>query len=180
MGPIQNRLADVVQRTTRQRHSPALRDHSWVIGRVAFSRLRGRVDWIQEDIHITRNLVPLAHTIPTSFPQLTAADIEIVNYLQDQGLWGHNVSNRSAREVVNLSSLAAQSSRLVHIVKWMQRYGDTPPETAEHGAEREMSRGAEHGAEHEGEMGNMQVRGAEHERNAAEVKTQGKRNIAPP
>ena len=43
-----------------------------------------------------------------------------------------------------------------------------------------MGRGAEHGAEREGPTRNMQVRGAERERNAAELKKQGKRNIAPP
>ncbi len=137
--------------------------------------------------HITRNEgARLSHTIPTSFPQLTTTDIKIVNYLQEQGLWRHNVTNRSAREFLNSgqaaydSTLAVQNSRLVHIVKWMQRYGDTPPEAAEHGAEREMSHGAEHGAEREAKMRNMQVRGAERERNAAEARKQGKRNMPPP
>ena len=138
-----------------------------------------RVDWVEEDIHITRNLAPLAHVVHTVL-ELTSADIEIVNYLQDQGLWRHNVTNRDAREVLRLSTLTVQNSRLVHVVKWMQRYGDTPPEAAEHGAERENSKGAKHAAEQGAKQGNMQVRGAEHERNTDPHAEQGKRNIAPP
>ena len=85
-----------------------------------------RSNWIQDDIHITRNEgPPLAHTIPTSLA-LTSADIEIVNYLQDQGLWRHNVTNQSARQALNDSTLTAKNHRLAHVVKWMKRYGDTP------------------------------------------------------
>ena len=86
-----------------------------------------RVDWVQEDIHITRNLEPLAHVVPTVL-ELTSADIEIVNYLQEQGLWGHNVTGRNARQALNDSPLAAKQVRLAHVVKWMKRYGDPLPE----------------------------------------------------
>ena len=58
--------------------------------------------------------------------ELTSADIEIVNYLQDQDLWRHNVTTRNARDALNHSTLVAKGSRLAHIVKWMKRYGDTP------------------------------------------------------
>ena len=138
-----------------------------------------RVDWVDKDIDITRHLSPLSHTIPTSFPQLTVADIEIVNYLQDQGLWGHNVSNRSAREVINLSHLAAKNHRLAHIVKWMQKYGDHP-EGGERAGEHTLSSRGERGGERGAQKGNAQVSEGEREGNAAEVKNQGKGNTAPP
>ena len=70
-----------------------------------------RVDWVEEDIHITRNVgARLSHTIPTSFPQLTAADITIVNYLQEQGLWRHNVTNSNARKALNDSTFSAKTT----------------------------------------------------------------------
>ena len=95
-----------------------------------------RVDWVDDDIDITRNLVPLAHTIPDSLA-LTSEDIAIVRYLQDvAGLWGHNVTNPNAREALNDSTLTAKTNRLAHVVKWMKRYGDTPPDVGESRGER--------------------------------------------
>ena len=107
--------------------------------------------------HITRHLgPPLAHTIPDSLA-LTSDDITVVRYLQAQGLWGHDINNRDAREVLRLSTFTVQNSRLAHVVKWMKRYGDTPPEVAEHEAEHEVEHGAEHRAEREVEGRNMLV-----------------------
>ena len=104
-------------------------------------REASRVDWIQEDIHITRNQgPPLAHTIPTSL-ELTSADFTIVRYLQDvAGLWRHNVTNLNARKAVNDSTLTANNNRIGHVVKWMKRYGDSLPDTAGRSAGRETHR----------------------------------------
>ena len=137
-----------------------------------------RVDWVDNDIDITRNLVPLAHT--TSLPQLTATDIEIVNYLQDQGLWGHNVSNRDAREALNDSPLSAKNNRLAHVVKWMKRYGGDHSEAGERAGEHALSSQGERGGERDAEKGNAQVSEGEREGNAAEVEKLGKGNLLPP
>ena len=94
---------------------------------LTLKREAARVDWIQEDIHITRNEgPPLAHTIPT-FSELTSADMGIVNCLQKQGLTRHNITNQSAREALNHSTLAAKGTRLTHIVRWVKKYGNDPP-----------------------------------------------------
>ena len=139
-----------------------------------------RVKWIQEDIHITRNEgQPLTHVVPTVL-ELTSADIEIVNYLQDQGLWRHNITYRNAREVINHSTLAASNNRLIHVAKWMKRYGDTPSEAGEHGGERGKSPRGERAGERETEKGNAQVSEGEHQGNATEIENQGKGSIAPP
>ena len=96
---------------------------------LTLKREAARVDWIQEDIHITRNDgPPLVHVVPTSLA-LTSADIEIVNYLQDQGLWRHNVTGKNARQALNDSTHTAKQLRLAHVVKWMKRYGDDSPES---------------------------------------------------
>ncbi len=143
-------------------------------------REAARVDWIQEDIHITRKEgPPLAHVVPTVL-ELTSADMEVVNYLQDQGLWGHNVTNRNARDVINLSSLTAKNHRLAHIVKWMRRYGDSHPEAGERGGEHTLSSRGERGGERNDEKGNAQVSEGEREGNAAETKKKGKGNTNPP
>ena len=140
-----------------------------------------RSNWIQEDIHITRNDgPPLAHVIPT-VRELTSADIEIVHYLQDQGLWGHNVTNRSAREALNDSTFTAQGRRLAHIVKWMQRYGDSAPaEGGKRGGKRETGPEGKRGGKREPEKGNMQVSEGKRQGNARETKKQGEGNPFPP
>ena len=111
---------------------------------LTLKREAARVGWIQEDIHITRNEgPPLAHTIP-SFSELTSADFAIVHYLQEQGLWRHNITIRSARAALNRSTLMAKTQRLNNIVKWMKRYGDTPPPPQRQGnAEGNAKRAAE-------------------------------------
>ena len=77
---------------------------------LTLKREAARVDWIQEDIHITRNDgPPLAHIIP-SFSELTSADIAIVHYLQGQGLWRHNVTVKSARQALNNSPPRGETS----------------------------------------------------------------------
>ena len=93
---------------------------------LTLKREAARVDWIQEDIHITRNEgPPLTHTIPDSLA-LTSEDITIVRYLQDvAGLWRHNVTVKGARQALNDSTHTAKQVRLAHVVKWMKRYGDT-------------------------------------------------------
>ena len=114
-----------------------------------------RVDWIQQDVHITRHEgPPLHHTIPT-FSELTSADMGIVNYLQKQGLTRHNITNQSAREALNHSTLAAKGTRLTHIVRWVKKYGNDPPD----GGKREKNREGKR----EAEKGNMQVSEGKHE-----------------
>ena len=130
---------------------------------------------IQEDIHITRNEgPPLAHTIPIS--GLTSADITIVHYLQEQGLWHHNVTNLSAREALNHFTLVAKGSRLAHIVRWMKRYGNAPPDAGTRAGTRENSSTGTRGVE----KGNAQVNEGYAEGHAAKNKKQGKGNIDPP
>ena len=117
---------------------------------LTLKREAARVDWIQEDIHITRNEGPLlAHTIPTVL-ELTSADIAIVHYLQDQGLWRHNVTTRNAREALSHSTHTAPNIRLNHVVKWMQRYGENSParktaHTQSNQAARRAARSSEEG-----------------------------------
>ena len=95
---------------------------------LTLKREAARVDWIQKDIHITRTQgPPLTHTIPHTV-ELTTADMRIVDYLQNVGIWGSNVSNPVAREALDNSDLAASSSRLRHVIKWMKRHGDEPKE----------------------------------------------------
>ena len=135
-----------------------------------------RVDWVEEDIHITRNLAPLAHVVSTVL-ELTSADIAIVNYLQDQGLWRHNVTVKSARLALNDSTHMAKQVRLAHVVKWMKRYGDTEG-NAEGNAKTNKQGNAEGNAESErvtprSEEGNVKV-------TPPESVKQGKGNQAPP
>ena len=119
---------------------------------------------------------PLAHVVPT-FSQLTSADIEIVNYLQDHGLWRHNVNNPNARKALNDSTLTANNNRLAHVVKWMKRYGDTPPHGAESRAESKKPLRAESGTESEAEKGKTLVSEGESQRKATEKTKLGKGNI---
>ena len=113
---------------------------------LTLKREAARVDWIQEDIHITRNEgPPLAHTIPTVL-ELTSADIAIVHYLQDQGLWRHNVTTRNAREALSHSTHTAPNIRLNHVVKWMQRYGEnSPARKTAHTQSNQAARSSEEG-----------------------------------
>jgi hypothetical protein len=94
-------------------------------------REASRVDWIQEDLTITRvQGPPLTHTVGQQRLELNAADHEIVSYLQSEGLFRDNVSNAAAREALNRSEgVSARGTRLAYIIKWMKRYGDTPTET---------------------------------------------------
>ena len=144
-----------------------------------------RVNWIPEDIHITRNDgPPLAHVIP-SVLQLSSADIEIVDYLQDHGLWGHNVTNRSAREVLHHSTLTAKGTRLVHVVKWMQRNGDTAPaEGGKRGGKREGNAEKAPKGNAEGNASRKRETPRSAKGNARETRgkreNQGEGNITPP
>ena len=149
-------------------------------------REAARVDWIQQDVDITRNEgPPLTHTVP-NVSELTIADTEIVNYLEKKGLARHNITNRNARQVFNHSNLTMNNQRLLHIVKWIKQYGDIQGHlkleetTVEHGVGHVFHSRAEHGAEHDTEKGNTQVRSGEHEGNAEGKGEQGKGNIIPP
>ena len=138
-----------------------------------------RVDWIQQDVHITRHEgPPLHHTIPTSFLELTSADIAIVDYLQKQGLTRHNITNQSAREALNHSTLAAKGTRLTHIVRWVKKYGNDPPDGGKRGGKREKNREGKREGKREAEKGNMQVSEGKHEGKREKGK-QGKGNISP-
>ena len=76
---------------------------------LTLQREAARVDWIQQDIHITRNEVgALRHSIPTV--NLTSGDIEILHYLEEQGLWRHNITFRSARDALNDSDYTPKTS----------------------------------------------------------------------
>ena len=132
-----------------------------------------RVDWIQQDVHITRHEgPPLHHTIPT-FSELTSADMGIVNYLQKQGLTRHNITNQSAREALNHSTLAAKGTRLTHIVRWVKKYGNDPPDGGKRGGKREKNREGKREGKREAEKGNA--------RQKRETRgKQGKGNISPP
>ena len=118
-------------------------------------REAARVDWIQQDVNITRNEgPPLTHTIPT-FSDLPAADTAIVNYLQDQGLWCHNITVRAARQALNRSTFTAKNQRLFHIVKWVKQYGDPQGHL-----KLEETTGGERGGEHDSKKGNTPRSGA--------------------
>ena len=151
---------------------------------LTLKREAARVDWIQKDIHITRTQgPPLTHTIPHTV-ELTTADMRIVDYLQNVGIWGSNVSNPVAREALDNSDLAASSSRLGHVVKWMKRYGDKgpkPTQTTDSGGKASgmtQSGQAERQAERQPETRKAQVTAAERQRKGSGKKTQGKRKVA--
>ena len=148
---------------------------------LTLKREAARVDWIQEDIHITRdNGLPLAHTIPTSLA-LTSDDIEIVQYLQERGLWRHNVTTRSAREILNDSTLTAQGRRLAHVVKWMKQYGDSAPsESGTHAGTHGKPHEGTHEGTHGTEKGNAQVSEGTRQGHGIEKEKQGKGHKAPP
>ena len=121
---------------------------------LTLKREAARVDWIQEDIHITRDEgPPLAHTIP-SFSELTSADFAIVHYLQEQGLWRHNITIRSARAALNRSMLMAKTQRLNNIVKWVKQYSDTHSESGDHPGAHTLSSRGDRGGDHNTEKGN--------------------------
>ena len=91
-------------------------------------RETARVDWIQQDVDITRNEgPPLAHTIPT-FPR---THIRRLHYRQLPPRRGRTMASQCHRQErprspQRLSTLAAKQVRLAHVVKWMKRYGDDP------------------------------------------------------
>ena len=146
---------------------------------LTLQREAARIDWVQQDIHITRHEgPPLRHIIPTF--NLTPADIEIVSYLEKQGLWRYNISVRDAREALNDSALAAKGIRLQHIVKWVKRYGNDPPEVGIHAGIHTLSDLGIHAGIHETEKGYTQVSEGIQEGYMTEDKKQGKGHIAPP
>ena len=147
---------------------------------LTLKREAARVNWIQEDIHITRNEgPPLAHTIPTVL-ELTSADIAIVHYLQEQGLWRHNITIRSARAALNRSTLMAKTQRLNNIVKWVKQYSDTHLESGDHTAAHTLSSRGDRGGDHNTEKGNTQVSEGDREGIAENEGNQGKGIISPP
>ena len=147
---------------------------------LTLKREAARVDWIQQDIHITRHEgPPLAHTIP-SFSELTSADIAIVHYLQERGLWRHNVTTRSARAALNRSTLMAKTQRLNNIVKWVKQYSDTHLESGYHPGAHTLSSRGDRGGDHNTEKGNTQVSEGDHEGIAETKGDQGKGIISPP
>ena len=122
-------------------------------------REAARVDWIQQDVDITRNEgPPLTHTVPT-VSKLSIADTEIVNYLEEQGLARHNVTNRNARQVLSHSDLTVKGTRLAYIVKWVKQYGNTQSHleleetTGNRGGKREKSHEGNHEGNHDPEKG---------------------------
>ena len=140
-----------------------------------------RSNWIQEDIHITRNEgPPLTHVIPTVL-ELISDDFAIVHYLQDRGLWRHNVTVKGARQALNDSTKhTAKQVRLAQVVKWMKRYGDTSPEqgNAEGNAKTSAEGNAEGNASQKrvtprSEAGNARV-------TPSGSTKQGKGNVLPP
>ena len=146
---------------------------------LTLKREAARVDWIQEDIHITRNEgPPLAHTIP-SFSELTSADFAIVHYLQEQGLWRHNITIRSARAALNRSTLMAKTQRLNNIVKWVKQYSDTHSESGDHPGAHTLSSRGDRGGDHNTEKGNTQVSEGDREGIAENEGDQGKGTIPP-
>ena len=147
---------------------------------LTLKREAARVDWIQEDIHITRDEgPPLAHTIP-SFSELTSADFAIVHYLQEQGLWRHNITIRSARAALNRSTLMAKTQRLNNIVKWVKQYSDTHSESGDHPGAHTLSSRGDRGGDHNTEKGNTQVSEGDREGIAENEGDQGKGTIPPP
>ena len=102
-------------------------------------------------------------------------------YLQNVGLWRHNVTIRSAREFLNYdSTLTVSTNHLGRIVKWMKRYGDTPPDAEVHGEVHETTPEEVHEEVHEAETRYTQVSEAVRERYTAKTKKQGERYIYPP
>ena len=99
---------------------------------LTLQREAARIDWIQQDIHITRHEgPPLNHIIPTV--NLTSDDIEILRHLEQQGLGRHNITVRTARDALNQSPLTAKTQRLMHIVKWVRQHSDDHSESGVHG-----------------------------------------------
>ena len=171
---------DVVWNLRAARHT-GLDDR---VTRLDLIRDAARTDWIPTEIHLERHQgPPLRHTIPHTV-ELTKADMRIVDYLQNVGIWGSNVSNPVAREALDNSDLAASSSRLGHVVKWMKRYGDKgpkPTQTTDSGGKASgmtQSGQAERQAERQPETRKAQVTAAERQRKGSGKKTQGKRKVA--
>ena len=146
---------------------------------LTLKREAARIDWIQQDVSIVRNEgPPLNHIIPTV--NLTSGDIEIMHYLEGQGLWRHNITVRDARDALNDSIHTAKQVRLAHIVRWVKRYGNDPPEkegNAEGNAKTQKEGNAEGNVRREkvtprSEEGNVRV-------TPSEPVNQGKGNIPP-
>ena len=67
---------------------------------LTLKREAARIDWIQQDVSIIRNEgPPLTHIIPPV--NFTSDDIAILRYLETQGLWRHNITVRTARDILN-------------------------------------------------------------------------------
>ena len=123
---------------------------------LTLQREAARIEWVQQDIHITRHEgPPLRHSTP-SF-HLSSEDIEIVRYLQDQGLERHNISVRSGRDALNQSPLTAKTQRLMHIVKWVRQHSDDHSESGVHVGVHTLSDIGVHAGVHDHEKGNAQV-----------------------
>ena len=134
---------------------------------------------LAKTVSITRHIgSPLHHSIPTV--NLTSADIEILNYLQDQGLWRHNITIRSARDILNKSSFAAKATRLAHIVRWVKKYGNDPSEGGNHEGNRQNAHEGNREGNREAEKGTAQVSEGNREGTAEKEKKQGKGIIPPP
>ena len=150
---------------------------------LTLKREAARVDWIQQDIHITRNEgPPLSHVIP-SVSELTDADIKIVNTLKGHGIWRYNVTNQSAREALNHSTLKAKGTRLAHIVRWMKRYGDDPQDYSESGKRagtHTLSSQGKRAGKRADEKGNTQVREGKRKGRTGIQENQGEGHIVPP
>ena len=145
-----------------------------------------RIDWIQQNIDITRHEgPPLHHTVPT-FSELSISDTEIVNYLEEQGLARHNITNRNARQVLSHSTFTAKGTRLVHIVKWIKQYGDIQGHleldetTGKRGGKRENDSEGKREGKRDPEKGNTQVSEGKQQGNIIRKGKQDKGNILPP
>ena len=63
-----------------------------------------------------------------------------MHYLEEQGLGRHNITVRERPpDILNGSDYAAKGTRLNHIVRWVKRYGDDPPETGTHAGTHTLS-----------------------------------------
>ena len=147
---------------------------------LTLKREAARIDWIQQDVSIVRHEGPPLNTHHSHRQPHLAADIEILHYLEEQGLWRHNITVRTARDILNGSDHTAKGTRLNHIVRWVKRYGNDPQNPGERAGTHTLSEVGTQGGTHEDEKGNAQVSEGTHEGHNSEEKKSGKGHIPPP
>ena len=153
------------------------------VTRLDLIRDAARTDWIPTEIHLERHQgPPLRHSIPLR-AALSHDDIELVRYVQDNGLWRDNVTIRAFLEDVHAGGFECGTDRGAGIVKWMKRYGDKVPKTthSEEQAEEHTQSGlAVQNEEHAAASRFAQVRGRFTRRYANEKENQGTRFFPAP